>query len=156
MAPGTTTTIVIAAATKAPNAIDLDDWRFSNLPAVVFHYVKSILFLFSASAGVVLSLALIAIVVFFIITLLIQAVTHFQNTRKKGEQNANLSESQGEAIPLQGHEMGDEDAAGQPLMAEGDDGDGDDEGQELPPKYDGRSTYSYLGQFDAVPMSDRG
>lgn len=134
MAPGTTTTIAIAATTKAANSVDLGDWSFRNWPAVVFHYVKSILFFVSALAGVLLVLALVVFIVFVAAVLVGQAVTYFKDKKKKDEPTATSSESQGEGIPMQDHEVGDEEAAEQPLM--GGEGEGDDV-EELPPRYDG-------------------
>lgn len=138
MVPGTTTAIAIAAAatTKAANSVDLDDWSLRNWPAVVFHYVKNTLFLVSAIAGVVLSLALALFIVILLGGLIVKAVCYFRNKGKKGEQAAG-SDTRQEQIPMEGREAGDEEAAGQPLMAREHDEDVD-EAEELPPKYDGR------------------
>ncbi len=65
-------------------------------------------------------------------------VGHFQGKGKKGERAAPSHEGQGEGIPMNDREVGQEDGVEQPLMAtEYEDHGNEDADEELPPKYDG-------------------
>jgi len=135
----TTVTVNVAAATKAASeSVDVSDWSFRNWPAFVWHTVKITLYLVSAIAVVALGYALIVLVVFILTTVGAGVVGHFQGKGKKGEQAAPSNEGQGEGIPMNDREVGQEEGVQQPLMAtEHEDHGNEDADEELPPKYDG-------------------
>ncbi|KAK4691720.1 hypothetical protein P7C71_g5341, partial [Lecanoromycetidae sp. Uapishka_2] len=155
--------VVTAAATETENALTMDDFSFSNLPAAVFGAVKVTLFFILLGSGVILLLILTVLLIAWTPNLIIWAIEYLHTKRKNGElfctpdfirramkylkdrrikggETTASSESQGEGILMQDLEVGEEEAAGQRLM----DGEGGVEGQEerdgedeLPPRYDG-------------------
>lgn len=132
-------------ALAAAGGVDLDDWTFKNLPAVILYYTGNIPFFVATALGVILITGAVLAFFFLLIVAIIAVVSHLLDLRSKSKK-APQDAGESAGITLQDRLGGDEGSAEQPLLGKaGEAGaNGDvDEGPELMsefeqlPRYDG-------------------
>ena len=138
--------------TTAVEGVDLDDWSFSNWPAVVFYWVKSTLFLGTVVIAVGITIFALSMIASTIILIAIGAYRSWW----EGRRQASTSENPTEQIPMQDRNIRDEESAEQSLMPQEHDIELEED-SELPPDYDGKPPDVQQEGFEAAMLiADRG
>ena len=133
--------------TTAVGGADLDDWSFSNWPAVVFYLVKSAL-----SLGIVVIAVGIIIFALFMIAFTINLIAiGAYRLWWEGRRQASTSENITEQIPMQDRNISDEESAEQSLMPEEYDIELEED-SELPTDYDGKPPDVQQEGFEAAML----
>lgn len=90
--------------------VDVDDWGFRILPAVILFYTKLILVFLARAIGVIPSLAIVLTIIFLMVVGVLHAVNYVWNLRSKGKKYFQGC-ADGENVPLQDRMDGDEELA---------------------------------------------
>lgn len=143
----------MASNTTSPavtSGVNVDDWVFRNLPAVILYYTKIILVFLARAIGVILSLAIVLTILFLLVVGVVHAVSYLWSLRYKGKKPSQGC-ADGENVPLQDRMDGEEEAAERLLTGKGCKADVDGEvidgaeplSEEQLPRYDGMSLPSH-------------